>query len=769
MKIIISVFKGTIRNVSDGTTNIFDSIEHLSEGFKHPMQGGKHEAYFVRGQLDPVYRKNDNLAEGCLLVIDGDTAPGYEHGCVPPLECHKALKKLGYSHFIYTTHSHEKDCNKFRAVIECYLPDLTYMQSTAMAILADLESIGCDINWVKEMGTWSQAWFLPTRDNPADGLFEYYGWFDGKSYVAANSKNISSKAKEQIQENKETLSLEKQQDDMDSGEHHHQLLIDYVHGLVFDAKGNRSRKALIMDAQNYSLRSPRSDPSWHSESEHKIWLSDHARIPEDIDKMMNQERDERSDEEAYHISDDDIAHDLKRTTFDKKLDHDIFMPNDDFGRLVKAIYKTMWKPNKMIALLAAVGSVAYFSGGKYRGMNRSDTVNVYCLGVGGTGIGKDTLVRTPENIAECVFFDDDNLLDMALAGITSGFGSAESIEDLFIDLGDRPDILYTWDEFGKAMSAFAKNQNDPKSKVMDTLLELWPAAGSRRKKRMLSKDAGKARPIINAPHMNVIGASTESTLVNGIDLNFVSDGHSARMLVMPTNIYMEKPRKAPHDLLLGENIENRFKDMFASNGLDGFDDGGRSRISNPLKIKWDDPVDELIYEIACKEYQDPEGLEAMLRNRDAVNVKKLSMIRAIMCNPINPIVTVEYVNWARKLVKHSGDYQLYLFQGLVGESHADKAEKAVISYLASAHGRWVKQKQLLDLNTIRQMDAPKRIPLLKYMLDDSQTIIRMKRPGRGKPSYVYRLRIDENEPKDSQVDGVISMSDPNKRNKTSKF
>jgi len=294
---------------------------------------------------------------------------------------------------------------------------------------------------------------------------------------------------------------------------------------------------------------------------------------------------------------------------------------------------------------------------------------------------------------------------------------------------------------------------------MDVLLELWPAAGTMRKKRMLSKDAGKDRPIMNAPHMNILGASTESTLINGINLEYVSDGHSARTLVMPAEPYREKAVMTPEDLKLGEKIENKFKEMFKANegdGMEGFNgNNGEARIRNPIRCVFSEGVPDHIFKISCREYPDPEGLDAMIRNRDAVNIKKLAMLRAIMVNPKSPVVTLEHVRWAGSIVKHSGDYQLYLFRGVVGESQSDKAEKSITAYLAAGKGKWVKQKQLLDLNALRQMDSPKRMPLLNYMVKDAQTLVRMRRMGRGKPSYVYKLRTDPNEPSDGEINGLL--------------
>ena len=188
-KMQIAMAIGNIRNVRLQIGEM--SFKEFSEFCSKCQGGGKHESYFIRGVPEfeeeyesrsgqmhgpGYYRHDEPLLSAAFLVIDADDS------IATPEQAHDALKHLDYIHFIYTSHSHSKKKNNFRAVIPCEISEKKYMQATARNIISELADAGCPIEFTNEMGTWSQAWFLPTRDNPKDGLFEHYECFEGTPY-----------------------------------------------------------------------------------------------------------------------------------------------------------------------------------------------------------------------------------------------------------------------------------------------------------------------------------------------------------------------------------------------------------------------------------------------------------------------------------------------------------------------------------------------------------------------------------------------------------
>jgi len=179
-KILIAMASGNQMNIRMKAGEM--SFREFGQFCSRPQKGSKHEAYFTRGvpeleseyesgsgkvYYDGRFRHDSSIKKADFLIIDADNSE------CSPVFAHEQLKKMIVTHFIYTTHSHAKDANNFRCVIPCNVGSKDGMSTTAKAIIEDMEGI----KYVKEMGTWSQAWFLPTRDDPDDGLFEHYEYY----------------------------------------------------------------------------------------------------------------------------------------------------------------------------------------------------------------------------------------------------------------------------------------------------------------------------------------------------------------------------------------------------------------------------------------------------------------------------------------------------------------------------------------------------------------------------------------------------------------
>ena len=200
------------------------SFEDLDEFLSEPRQGGKHEAYFIRGgdlikqkeyttggenpvtYNDAYIRKDEFLETAEYLIIDGDynskTAelPEEKHSAEKPIVVHRALNALKINHSLYTTHSHKrtkvgkdgknkygkKGVNKWRVVIPCHLPSKSHLKPTIYKLIEELKQFGLDVTINSEMTSWTQPWFTPTRDNPDDGFFGHHSKLDGKNYSAVS-------------------------------------------------------------------------------------------------------------------------------------------------------------------------------------------------------------------------------------------------------------------------------------------------------------------------------------------------------------------------------------------------------------------------------------------------------------------------------------------------------------------------------------------------------------------------------------------------------
>ena len=116
-----------------------------------------------------------------LQFLEGRTG---EQGAPPPKTMHKRLKKIGFNHVIYTSHSHSKKLNRYRIILPCYLPGKEYLRPTIDKFFQLIRAEGSTLTCTSGNYAWTQPAYLARRDSPSDGLFESYGYFKGQDFLA---------------------------------------------------------------------------------------------------------------------------------------------------------------------------------------------------------------------------------------------------------------------------------------------------------------------------------------------------------------------------------------------------------------------------------------------------------------------------------------------------------------------------------------------------------------------------------------------------------
>jgi AAA domain len=145
-----------------------------------PKVGEKDGSYLIRGgKLKSPKRADDNLIEGELIILDGDSRFDPETGEViegaPPLpEVAKALDALGITFCAHTSHSARPEDGfwKYRILIPAKLRNQQELADCVDFILEQLRGFGIYLTDVPEAKRWSQPWYLPrVRDERAKEHF----------------------------------------------------------------------------------------------------------------------------------------------------------------------------------------------------------------------------------------------------------------------------------------------------------------------------------------------------------------------------------------------------------------------------------------------------------------------------------------------------------------------------------------------------------------------------------------------------------------------
>jgi hypothetical protein len=370
MSLSITTFIGDHKNTQRGNVEHFENFEQLAERFSKCKQGSKFSSYFVRGELSPIERKNSNLKSSKLIVIDGDSAIRGKL-CEPQL-AHLKLKQLGYNHFIYTSHSHSAEQNKFRIVIECMEHSQEQLKDINKSILDELR---LDIKLVKEMNSWSQPWFDPYRDNPEDGLFEFYSYFNGDIYEQKENQTETKKDEEEGDQDEDHSSLQEMYENIRTGKEYHESLRTISYQLIKDGMSKAHTLAMLRTMMNASAEvgTDRWQIRW-----------------DDLERLV-QGAVERVDEEF----DDFNLENIQQTEHD---DIDIPTPPGLLGKLYKEVMESMRYPDQKIGFVTTIFALSSIVGRKFNvdkdspdGMVDPTALNMYLTLAANTGLGKDEI------------------------------------------------------------------------------------------------------------------------------------------------------------------------------------------------------------------------------------------------------------------------------------------------------------------------------------------------------------------------------------------
>ncbi len=736
------------------------TFDQFAEQCSKPLKGDKWGWYFLRGfdlreslEHDGYHRNDVSLKSSEFLIIDADSSSADKDSAPSAKAGHEALIKLGYTHFIYTSHSQTDKNNKWRAVLPCKIAEKTTdenrakLKATYFQLIKDLQGIGLDIAPTRESYVWSQPWYMPTRDNPNDGLFEHYSWFDG---VSPDVISVKPKA------DNEQLDTTAQMTDEETVEGiiHELITAKHCHTAV--------RKLLYMKAKDGIAKEAACAEVaalMQINKTHKDWQIVYEGIPKSfIDAKKKIDDEQQAFVEKINVADN-------TTKLIGSLNEDVLAPKDSlFGDLVRAIYSNSAAPNLIVANMAARATIAYLAGGNYTISGFNDRTNLQQIVIGGSGTGKDTAMRAPAWIVNAAFIDKANIASILIQGIQSDMASEQGMDDQLRTIANKinkHDILFCRDELGKDIKHATKG-NSTKAGIFDYLLRAYtlssePLVPPRlMSKRGKSKNDGAGLEVhLVHPGINIIGATVERSLVDGLNIDFVTSGSCARFLALPCDFHASGVSEPKHNsgIQLSKEIIANIQYMVS---MDGMGNGNvpnavtNREVRNARKVKLDDHLKKEILRIVNEDNARRNGEDdfAAIWNRRGVNAKKLAMCEAILENPKKPVITEEMMERGMKIATASCKYFESMFNINVGENDFDLAKKKVLMKLEGVMPRgkdprhergWVPRRALVRLRAVKAI-GEKVERLFDVMERDGDIYKRLKENVRGRPTELFRFK-----------------------------
>ena len=570
---------------------------------------------------DHYHRNNKSQLSAWLLPFDGDSSKSSNSSCIAPVDVHEALIKIGYTHVIYTTHSHiPRIKNRWRLFIPCKMTSPKQLSLSVNYLYKQLVNAGCDdLELSSESKTWSVPWYLPTRDFPEDGNFEYYEYFDGIDFLAIDSNSPETKIKSENTEESRTVTAMLEtiaKGGADTGLH--KATRDLAYGLVKDGCAPGTVKAILhFVSSNYSVENPRQ-----VENKSKIdSLVDSAttKVLEEIKPSTDWDRLLSDSARIY------TAYPNQRSVMEE---------------LVQTCLKWMPYPNRQIAVIAAHSLISVLGGRVYTLENGSGIV-LTALVTGRSTIGKSFIKKF------CIFC----LNNFQLANVSQDFIGSHfytSSKNLVQELSEAGSLLSVRTESGQSDKSNAGDM----TRVLMYELELATESGSAG--YVSSGGQNEKIPSLFSPSVTTIRESVaqiqnEADLMNTTAISGVA-GRRSHVLIDPI-----KPSFNENQLReLSSNIKSLILSLY-------------KKAANEQRKKVTEPLPKNLWTIIT--YKNPQYLAK--KRRDWINKENQAAMQqmhfestfygrlgerlpswaarlAIVDNTENPIITNEHIDIAEE-------------------------------------------------------------------------------------------------------------------------
>lgn len=494
-------------------------LKKMDDIFQTCEQGDKLGTGFIRGALTQPGRCDEHLEYSSLLIIDGDG--GINGNPTPKIgDCHNALCALGYSHILYTTHSHTDDYHKYRGIIELSDPIESHELHTNMSQLIDeLRANGCALKYAHEMDTWSQIWFLPRSENPES--YQHFSYFEGDKFntihVAPDEVQSTRKESGESKSSGETETLDEMFENIRTGKEFHQSLRNISYQLAKDGVSRAIMLSMLRSAMDSSV-----------EAGSERWLT----RMKDLERLVDGGIQRASDEEAQSFEIPEIEQ--KKAEYTPPP-----IPPARLGRAVLQCLKSMARPQMEFAFPMVVGSVAAICGARWNAYtNEFSGLNLNMTVVADTGFGKGQISKFYNNL----FIGG---LDGRIINLSGGEGAISFIgtnnytapKPLHNDLLKGRSKIVCMQEAGIMLGAKSGNADELSAYVMENYVN--SAHNQFSSSRSYSSDDNSLKSF-RAPAMSLVLESTEESLAASLkDMNALESGYIPRQTMFKIN---DKPR-----------------------------------------------------------------------------------------------------------------------------------------------------------------------------------------------------------------------------------
>jgi len=390
------------------------------------------------------------------------------------------------------------------------------------------------------------------------------------------------------------------------------------------------------------------------------------------------------------------------------------------GEVMKYNLEISHKPQPILALGAAICLQATLSGRKVKDC-RGNRTNVYIMGVGNSGIGKDNARKVNRNI-------------LLLAGIDHLEGEEDFASDsgLLKAVEHNPAILFQIDEIGRMLKTIADARQGYLYNIATVLMKLYSCSNTVFRGKAYADDKRNAR--IVQPCVSLYGMTVPEHFYESLTPVALQDGFLARIIVLEAAPKVKRVRASEKD------PPKRLIEIAAWWGNFHPEAGNLTEEHpKPKKVEYTDEAWDVFDSIsreADKESEKGNGASKALWARAEEKACRLALIYACSRDRKTLLIDIEAAEWARDLVYYTTKRMLWLASEWVAENPFDAKQKTIIRMIREVGGtmsKWVFNRRT------KAMTARERLELVESMKSSGLLKEEISENLKGRKGMIYKL------------------------------
>jgi len=323
--------------------------------------------------------------------------------------------------------------------------------------------------------------------------------------------------------------------------------------------------------------------------------------------------------------------------------------------IVKQVLSIANKPQPELTILSALIGMASAIGGNYK-LPGGARLNLYGIGISGTGTGKDKPMLAAVNLA---FFAGAEIIGMP--------GSGAGLEDALSEFGTK--LLLNIDEVAHFIAAMNDNKQTHMASLSGNLLKLFTASRGKYITRKLANSSLTEQKTCINPCVSLLGFACPEKLGEAFGRSSnIDDGLVGRFLFALGRTGIKPIRDHGEMRFHGE-----IKDI-----------GTRINCKHNIAIKFtheaDVKLDHLINYFDNASTSSTNPFAKNLKARSFEKCERVAGVLAVWDCPEQPVIGIEHVVWAQNLVEYSDNAIMEFTANHLhgGQVQADAANVMVI-------------------------------------------------------------------------------------------